>query len=114
MYNYKALVTNVVDGDTIDLEVDLGFNIKYDLRVRLYGIDTWESRTRDLDHKAKGLRATEFVNDKILGKVVEFISYKDSKGKYGRYLGNIWYRDINGVPMSLVEELRTHGFEKEI
>ena len=91
MYEYKCEVTRVVDGDTIDCVLDLGFSKLHKCRVRLYGIDTPESRTRDLDEKARGKLASKFLEDSIKnGKEVILRSeLKDSKGKYGRVLGSI-------------------------
>ena len=85
MYEYKCGVTRIVDGDTVDCEIDLGFDIIYKSRVRLYGIDTPESRTRDLDEKARGKLASKFLHaDKLV------IQTKlDKKGKFGRVLGVI-------------------------
>ena len=66
MYEYRCEVTRVVDGDTVDAIIDLGFDVSYKSRVRLYGIDTPESRTRDLDEKARGKLAGKFLSDAIL------------------------------------------------
>ena len=89
MYEYNCTVTRVVDGDTIDVILDLGFSILHKCRVRLYGIDTPESRTRNKDEKARGKLAAKFLKDSIKnGKTVVLQSkLKDSKGKYGRVLG---------------------------
>jgi micrococcal nuclease len=97
MYEYKCEVTRVVDGDTIDCILDLGFSILHKCRVRLYGIDTPESRTRDLDEKARGKLASKFLEDSINnGKQVILRSeLKDSKGKYGRVLGSIVVDDLD-------------------
>lgn len=97
MYEYKCEVTRVVDGDTIDCVLDLGFSILHKCRVRLYGIDTPESRTRDLDEKARGKLASKFLEDSInKGKQVILRSeLKDSKGKYGRVLGSIVVDDLD-------------------
>ena len=57
MFEYSAKVVRVVDGDTLDAEIDIGFDVFVKKRIRLYGIDTWESRTRDLEEKEKGLAA---------------------------------------------------------
>ena len=65
MYEYGCTVTRVVDGDTIDVILDLGFSIFHKCRVRLYGIDTPESRTRDKDEKARGKIASKFLKDAI-------------------------------------------------
>ena len=97
MYEYKCEVTRVVDGDTVDCVLDLGFSILHKCRVRLYGIDTPESRTRDLDEKARGKLAAKFLQDSIdSGKDIVLRSeLKDSKGKYGRVLGSIVVDDLD-------------------
>lgn len=91
MYEYKCQVTRVVDGDTCDCILDLGFSILHKCRVRLYGIDTPESRTKNLDEKARGKLASKFLKESIeKGKEIILKSeLKDSKGKYGRVLGSI-------------------------
>ena len=62
-HGYSAKLVRVVDGDTADAMIDLGFNTWVKKRIRFYGVDTWESRTRDLDEKKKGLEAKAFVKD---------------------------------------------------
>ena len=90
MYEYKCDITRVVDGYTVDAEIDLGFDIVYKSRVRLYGIDTPESRTRDLDEKARGKLAGKYLSDAILHADDLVIQTKlDKKGKFGRVLGVI-------------------------
>lgn len=87
MYEYKAKIVKVVDGDTVDIDVDLGFGIWYrNQRVRLYGIDTPESRTRDKVEKQYGLMAKEFLKA-ALGKESTLRTHKDATGKFGRILG---------------------------
>lgn len=105
-YIYKALVSNVVDGDTIDVNLDLGFDITVNTRLRLYGIDTPEIRTRDLVEKAEGKKATALVEEKILGKEVVLKIYKADK--YGRYLADV-YIDDECLNKTLVEQ----GLAKE-
>ena len=97
MYEYKCEVTRVVDGDTIDCVLDLGFSILHKCRVRLYGIDTPESRTRDLDEKARGKLASKFLEDSIKNgtEIILRSELKDSKGKYGRVLGSIVVDDLD-------------------
>ena len=97
MYEYNCTVERVVDGDTIDVVLHLGFDIMYKSRVRLYGIDTPESRTRDLDEKARGKMAGAFLKDAIEEgtKVVIQTEVKDSRGKYGRVLGNVVVDGVN-------------------
>lgn len=90
MYEYKCNITRVVDGDTVDAEIDCGFDIIFKSRIRLYGIDTPESRTRDLDEKARGKLASQFIKDKISeAKLVKVKTKLDKKGKFGRVLGSI-------------------------
>ena len=97
MYEYACKVQRVVDGDTVDVVLNLGFDIMYKSRVRLYGIDTPESRTRNLDEKARGKMAGAFLKNAIdTGeKVVIQTKLKDSRGKFGRVLGNIIVDGIN-------------------
>ena len=90
MYEYRAELVRVVDGDTIDCVLDLGFDIKYKCRVRLKGINTPEIRTRDLEEKKRGFAAKDRVVellDSNHGFVVK--TELDKKGKYGRILGTI-------------------------
>ena len=97
MYEYGCKVTRVVDGDTIDVDLDLGFDIIYKCRVRLYGIDTPESRTRNKDEKVRGKLAAKFLKDAISnGKnVILQTQLKDSKGKFGRVLASVVIDGIN-------------------
>ena len=97
MYEYGCQVTRVVDGDTIDVDLDLGFDIIYKCRVRLYGIDTPESRTRNKDEKVRGKLAAKFLKDAISnGKnVILQTQLKDSKGKFGRVLASVVVDGIN-------------------
>ena len=91
MYEYRCKVTRVVDGDTVDVDIDLGFGVwLHKERVRIYGIDTPESRTRDLEEKKYGLAAKEFVKTFVKGKSIILRTEKyDAKGKFGRILGDI-------------------------
>ena len=105
MYEYTCTVTRVVDGDTIDVILDLGFSILHKCRVRLYGIDTPESRTRDKDEKVRGKLAAKFLEDSINNgtKVILSSTLKASKGKYGRVLGEVIVDDIN-INKTLIQE----------
>jgi endonuclease YncB( thermonuclease family) len=97
MYEYRIHeVDRVVDGDTIDVTIDLGFDILYKTRVRLYGINTPETRTKDLEEKEKGLAAKQRMNEIInhaqhMGH--HLILQTKEKGKFGRYLGIIIIED---------------------
>jgi len=96
MYEYRCNITRVVDGDTVDAEIDCGFDIIFKSRIRLYGIDTPESRTRDLDEKARGKLASQFIKDKIAeAKLVKVKTKLDKKGKFGRVLGSIIADDVD-------------------
>jgi micrococcal nuclease len=94
MYEYRARLVNVVDGDTVDVDIDLGFGIwMKDERVRIMGIDTPESRTRDLEEKKFGLaakkRITELLEvDGLVLKTQVARDGEDMKGKFGRILGD--------------------------
>jgi len=97
MYEYGCKVTRVVDGDTIDVDLDLGFDIIYKCRVRLYGIDTPESRTRNKDEKVRGKLAAKFLQNAISNgeNVILQTQLKDSKGKFGRVLASVLVDGIN-------------------
>ena len=93
-YFYEAKVDRVIDGDTVDLVIDLGFDISYTARVRLHGVDTPELRTKDLAEKDRGLAAKAFTYDWLASKDRVFVkTLKDDTGKYGRILGYI-YSDV--------------------
>ena len=117
MYEYGCTVTRVVDGDTIDVIIDLGFSILHKCRVRLYGIDTPESRTRDKDEKVRGKLAGKYLKNAIDkgDTIVLQTKMKDSKGKFGRVLANIIVDDININQAMIVNHLavRYHGQSKE-
>ena len=97
MYEYACQVTRVIDGDSLHGILDLGFNVSYKSSIRLYGIDTPESRTRDRDEKIRGLLAKDFLKDTIENgkKIVIKTELKDSRGKFGRVLGTIWVDGVN-------------------
>ena len=87
MYEYRCKIKRVVDGDTVDIDIDLGFDVVLaNQRVRLYGIDTPESRTRDKVEKRYGFAAKEYLKS-MLGKEGTLKTHKDATGKFGRILG---------------------------
>ena len=91
---YGATVNKVIDGDTIELMVDLGFNIHTKIRVRLYGINTPESRTKDLAEKELGLKAKKFTEDWFTNHKWVFVNtIPDKNDKYGRILARIFSSD---------------------
>lgn len=90
-YWYTGKVLNVVDGDTMDLMVDLGFSVHHKIRVRLYGVNTPESRTKDAAEKSMGLKAKEFTKDWLHNHETVFIkTVVDKNEKYGRVLAEIY------------------------
>jgi len=110
MYEYHVKkVNNVVDGDTIDVEIDLGFDISFSSRVRLAGIDTPESRTKDKAEKILGLEAKEYVKSKIKDAkdVVIKTEKMDSSEKYGRILGWLY---LDGSKVSVNEQMIADGY----
>ena len=111
-YIYRAKLDRVVDGDTIDALIDVGFDIWFKKRIRYMGIDTWESRTRDLDEKKKGKAAKE-RNRQLLEEVSDKSGYFRLKshgvGKYGRVLGEIFVRDVEGKEWNINQTLIKEG-----
>jgi micrococcal nuclease len=97
MYEYNVNVVRVVDGDTVDVDIDLGFDIILKKqRIRLSGIDAPESRTRDLVEKQFGLLAKEYVAEFLTDeKVILKCKNYDSTGKYGRILGDLYVEDVS-------------------
>ena len=99
---YNAILDRVVDGDTIDVVLDLGFSVKlHKQRVRLAGIDTPESRTRNLEEKALGLKAKERLIELCVGS---FKVQSLGKGKYGRILGIPYTEDGQSIRQMLINE----------
>jgi micrococcal nuclease len=110
MYEYYVRkVENVVDGDTIDVLIDLGFDILFQSRVRLAGIDTPESRTKDLREKALGLESKEYLKKalKDAKSVIIKTEKMDSSEKYGRILGWVY---VNGDTVSLNDMMINDGY----
>tara|TARA_R100000995_G_scaffold2232_1_gene1487 strand:- start:549 stop:932 length:384 start_codon:yes stop_codon:yes gene_type:complete len=97
MYEYAIKeIVRVVDGDTVDIVIDLGFNLSKKERVRLAGIDTPESRTKDLEEKEMGLQAKEFLKRRLEEGFESGLRVKTEKdGKYGRMLGWLFCGDTN-------------------
>lgn len=107
MYTYKAKLIRVVDGDTIDAEIDLGFDTIVRKRIRLYGINTPDTKTKDLSEKDKGLAAKQRLTELLSNEfVVETILNK--RGKYGRVLGVVYAMD-NKTKININETLVAEG-----
>jgi len=126
MYEYRATIIKIIDGDTVDVDIDLGFNVVLkDERVRIAGIDTPESRTRDLEEKKFGLAAKARVKE-LLGKTCVLQTQinkngEDMKGKFGRILGDFKVYDTKTDTWKLLTEVLVaeghavpyHGQNKE-
>mgnify|MGYP003650444757 CR=1 FL=1 len=112
-YEYTAKLQRVVDGDTCDALIDLGFDTWVKKRIRFKGIDTWESRTRDLDEKKKGLAAKAYTKD-ILENSDEgkFALRSYGVGKYGRVLGELFVKGHEKSVNDLLIE-NGHAYEYE-
>jgi micrococcal nuclease len=104
---YSAKVVRVVDGDTADAMIDLGFDTWVKKRIRFYGVDTWESRTRNLEEKKKGLAAKDYVKDLLENSDEgKFLLKSHGVGKYGRVLGELF---VKGHETSVNELLKENG-----
>ena len=111
-YIYKAKLDRVVDGDTVDALIDVGFDIWFKKRIRFKGVDTWESRTRNLEEKALGLKAkarTKELLEKVSSKSGYFRIKSYGLGKYGRVLADIFIMDKDGKQWNINETLITEG-----
>ena len=112
MYEYRAEVLRVVDGDTVDVLIDCGFSTFRKERIRLHGIDAPESRTKDKEEKVRGLAAKARLQELIknTSKKVVIKTKLDKKGKYGRILGVIW---DEGKKKNFNKMLVTEGHAKK-
>ena len=111
-YIYRAKLDRVVDGDTVDALIDVGFDIWFKKRIRFMGLDTWESRTKDLEEKKKGKLAKERTRqllEEVSSKPGYFRLKSHGLGKYGRVLGEIFIMDKDGKQWSVNETLITEG-----
>ena len=109
MFDYMVKVTRVVDGDTIDVSVDLGFDIWQNARVRMMGIDTPESRTRNLEEKALGLASKARLKELLKGQKVRLECSKEGKGKFGRILADVVTIDKEGNEININNRLIEEG-----
>ena len=121
MYEYRCKVVKIIDGDTVDVDIDLGFGVwLHKERIRMFGIDTPESRTRDLEEKKFGLAAKQFLTDMLDddGGII-LKTQKDKTDKFGRILGELWrttnYADksINDYMIEKHHAVAYHGQSKE-
>ena len=111
-YIYKAKLDRVVDGDTVDALIDVGFDIWFKKRIRFKGVDTWESRTRNLEEKALGLKAkarTKELLEKVSSKSGYFRIKSYGLGKYGRVLADVFIMDKDGKQWNVNKTLISEG-----
>ena len=106
MYKYKCKLVRVVDGDTADVLIDLGFDTWRKSRLRFKGVDTWEKRTRDKEEKVKGIAASAFTQKYLEMNEGNFVIQSFGRGKYGRVLAEIF---IEGEEKSLNQLLIENG-----
>ena len=113
MYTYKIKLDRVIDGDTIDAYIDLGFDVSIKKRIRFMGINTPESRTRDLEEKKRGIAAKARVTDLLRSNEGRFILKSHGVGKYGRVLGEILVDVGEECPLNVKDVLidEGHGVE---
>jgi len=110
MYEYRAVVRRVIDGDTLEVDIDMGFStVLHKEKVRLLDIDTPELRSKDLNERKRAQEAKAFVQELLPeGTEVVLRTQKDKKGKYGRYLADVW---LDGN-RHLSKILKENNFEK--
>ena len=111
-YIYRAKLDRVVDGDTVDALIDVGFDIWFKKRIRFKGVDTWESRTRNLEEKALGLKAkarTKELLEKVSSKSGYFRIKSYGLGKYGRVLADVFIMDKEGKQWNINQTLISEG-----
>ena len=116
---YSAKVVRVVDGDTADAMIDLGFDTWVKKRIRFYGVDTWESRTRNLEEKKKGLAAKDYVKDLLENSDEgKFLLKSHGVGKYGRVLGELFVKgheqSVNELSKENGHAYEYHGEKKKV
>lgn len=107
LYWYKAHVLRVIDGDTLKLEFDMGLASYRRLTIRLKGVETSEifGVDKESEEYAMGITAKKFVEERLLSKTVWVHTYKDRTGKYGRYLGDVFFQDEEGKHVNIAKLL---------
>jgi len=109
MYEYKCSLDRVIDGDTIDAYIDLGFDVSVKKRIRFYGINTPESRTRDLEEKKRGLAAKARLIELLEENENKFLLKSHGVGKFGRCLGELFFDEDNDISIQSVMINEGHG-----
>ena len=117
-FGYSCKLDRVVDGDTCGAMIDLGFDTWVKKRIRFYGVDTWESRTRNLEEKKKGLAAKAYVEDLLKNSDNgKFSIISHGVGKYGRVLGEVFVKgydtSVNQLLMENGHAYQYHGEKKK-
>ena len=108
LFQYKAFVTAVYDGDTCTVDIDLGLHVWIRKeKIRLFEINAPELRGKE---RPQGLLSRDYLRDLILNKEITLRTIKDAKGKYGRYLGEIWIVNTKGKSVNVNDELVKNGF----
>jgi len=117
-YQYKADVVRVVDGDTYEANVDLGFKVVLGVTLRLADYDTKELRDKDEESRAKAKEAKEWVEGMVLDKPVVVITRKTRAGKerrtFGRYVSEVYYEGVEGTWHNLGEDLHARGLARKV
>ena len=116
---YSAKLQRVVDGDTCDALIDLGFDTWVKKRIRFYGVDTWESRTRNKEEKVKGLAAKAYTKDLLENSDEgKFLLKSHGVGKYGRVLGELFVKghdkSVNDLLIENGHAYQYHGEKKKV
>mgnify|MGYP003650767462 CR=1 FL=1 len=109
LYQYRIKVLRVVDGDTVDARIDLGFKVHHNIRIRIYGLNTPEVRTRDLEEKKRGFAAKERLKE-MIAEADKIILQSHGVGKFGRCLGSLSV-STGGATYDVAEKLisENHG-----
>ena len=112
MYKYKAKLLRVVDGDTADVMIDLGFDVWTKQRLRFKGVDTWEKRTRNKEEKVKGLAASAFTKEHLERNNGIFTIQSYGVGKYGRVLAEVYVKgEVKSLNQLLLENGHAYVYE---
>lgn len=109
LWEYAAICTRVIDGDTYEVVASLGFHCYKKLRVRLRGLDTPEIRTSNLEEKVAGYRAQHRAIELLLNKPCLLVTHKDPQ-TFDRWVADVYWYDINGTPISMAETLAAEGY----
>ncbi len=112
MYVYNCKVDRIIDGDTVDLFIDLGFNVVLHERIRLYGINAPEVRTKDLEEKERGLQAKAYLYNWLDSNPIQVETVK-GRGKYDRWLGTLYAIRDDGLRININEQMILDGHAVE-